>query len=325
MSHASRRTLLASALSLPFAPRAGAQQAWPAGQTLKITVPFAPGGSVDAIARLTQPGLQQRLGVNVIVENRAGAGGATGATVVAKSHADGSNWLYVFDSHAVLPSLMELSFDAKKDLDPVMLIGTAPMVVACHPSRPWKSFGDVIAAAKAKPDTITYGSVGNGSLGHLSMILLGKKGGFLTRHVPYRGGGPAITDAVGGHIDLIIGSAALLTAQIEGGGLRPLLQTGAQRLKNLGQTQTAKEAGFPDFEALAWWGVFAPAGTPKPVEARMLAELDATFHDPQVAKVLVETQQITLLLRGPEDFRKFFEEQMTVWGAVVRENDIKPD
>ncbi len=324
MSNASRRTLLAGALALPFAARAQTP-GWPNGQTIKLTVPFAPGGSVDAIARLTNPGLQQRLGTTVIVENRAGAGGATGAAMVAKSQPDGLNWLYVFDSHAVLPSLLPLPFDAKKDLEPVMLIGTAPMVLACHPSRPYKTFADVVKDAKARPDTVNFGTVGNGSLGHLSMVLLGKKAAFTARHVPYRGGGPAITDAVGGHIDLIIGSAALLAAQIEAGALRPLLQTGPVRLSNLAGTQTAKEAGFPDFEALAWWGVFAPAGTPKPIQERFLKELDATLHDANVTKVMTETQQITLLRQGPEEFRKFFAEQMNIWGAVVRENDIKPD
>ena len=190
MSVISRRVALSGALALPFSSALAQAPAWPGGQTVKITVPFAPGGSVDAIARLTSPGLQQRLGAPVIVENRAGAGGATGAAAVAKAPPDGLNWLYVFDSHAVLPSLMQLNFDAKKDLDPVMLVGTAPMVVACHPSRAYRTFADVVAAARAKPDTISYGSVGNGSLGHLAMILLGKKGGFVVRHLPYRGGGP---------------------------------------------------------------------------------------------------------------------------------------
>ena len=220
---------------------------------------------------------------------------------------------------------MKLSFDAKKDLDPVMLVGTAPMIIACNPSRPYKSFADAVAAAKAKPDTLTYGSVGNGSLGHLSMILLGKKGGFVAQHVPYRGGGPAISDAIGGHIDLIIGSAALLISQVEAGALRPLLQTGGARLSSLPDVPTAKESGFPDFEALAWWGVFAIAGTPKPIQERMLAELTATLREERVTKVLTETQQITLLMRGPDEFRKFFEAQMEIWGAVVAENGIKPD
>ena len=326
MSRHSRRSLLTGALAIPFASAARAQApGWPAGQTIKITVPFAPGGSVDTMARLTQPGLHSRLGAVVIVENRAGAGGATGAAAVAKAPPDGGNWLYVFDSHAVLPSLMALNFDAKKDLDPVMLVGTAPMVVACHPSRPYKTFADVVAAAKAKPDSISYGTVGNGSLGHLSMILLGKKGGFVVRHLPYRGGGPAVNDAVAGHIDLIIGSAALLAAQITAGTLRPLLQTGSQRLANLPETATAKEAGFADFEALAWWGVFATAHTPKPIQERFFRELDATFRDAAVSKTLIDTQQINLLRRGPEEFRKLFEDQMNIWGAVVKENDIKPD
>jgi tripartite-type tricarboxylate transporter receptor subunit TctC len=325
MTQMTRRALLASGALAPFATNTLAQNSWPQGQTIRFTVPFPAGGSTDAVARIVQPGVQQRLGATIIVENRAGGASSIGATVVAKSPPDGLNWLFVFDSHAVIPSLMPLSFDAKKDLDPVLLVGTAPMVVACHPSRPFKTFADVIAASKANPDSLTYGTIGNGSLGHLTMTLLQKKGGFKVRHLPYRGGGPALNDAVGGHIDLIITSVANMASQLAAGNLRPLLQTGDARLSNLTDTQTMIEAGFKDFTANAWWGVFAPGGTPKPIVDRMVTELRASFKDEKVAKTLIETQQVAMRLDGPEEFRKFYENEMNTWGEVVRENQIKPD
>jgi tripartite-type tricarboxylate transporter receptor subunit TctC len=172
---------------------------------------------------------------------------------------------------------------------------------------------------------LTYGSIGNGSLGHLTMTLLQKKGDFKVRHLPYRGGGPALNDAVGGHIDLIITSVANMASQLAAGNLRPLMQTGQTRLASLPETQTMMEAGFKDFVASAWWGVFAPGGTPKPIVDRMVTELQASFRDEKVSKVLVETQQINLRLEGPDAFRTFYDNELAVWGEVVRENAIKPD
>jgi tripartite-type tricarboxylate transporter receptor subunit TctC len=272
-----------------------------------------------------QPGMQQRLGGQIIVENRAGGASSIGAAVVAKSPPDGLNWLFVFDSHAVIPSLMQLPFDPVKDLDPVLLVGTAPMVLACAPSKPFKSFADVLAAAKANPDGLTYGSIGNGSLGHLTMTLLQKQGGFKVKHLPYRGGGPALNDALGGHIDLVITSVANMASQLAAGNLRPLLQTGERRVPTLPDTPTMIESGFAGFVANAWWGVFAPGGTPKPIVDRMVADLQAAFRDERVAKTLTETQNMALRLEGPDGFRAFYAEQMKTWGDVVRENQIKPD
>jgi tripartite-type tricarboxylate transporter receptor subunit TctC len=322
-----RRAALAAAALAPFSGRVLAQTpaAWAQGQTIKFTVPFPAGGSTDAVARIVQPGIQQRLGAQIIVENRAGGASSIGAAAVAKSPPDGLNWLFVFDSHAVIPSLMQLPFDAVKDLDPVLLVGTAPMVMACAPSKPFKSFADVVAAAKASPDGLTYGSIGNGSLGHLTMTLLQKQGAFRVKHLPYRGGGPALNDALGGHIDFVVTSIANMATQLAAGNLRPLLQTGEKRISTLPDTPTMIEAGFPGFVANAWWGVFAPAGTPKPVVDRMVSELQATFRDERVSKTLIETQQVTLRLDGPEGFRAFYAEQMKTWGDVVRDNQIKPD
>ncbi len=171
MTQWSRRAALAALGMAPFAARAQAP-AWPNG-TIRIVVPFAPGGSTDAVARLVSPGLQQRLGVPIVVDNRSGAAGSIGTDVVAKAAPDGQTWLVTFDSHAVMPALLpRLPFDLTRDLDPVMLIGGAPYVVACKPDKPFRSLTDVVAAAKAKPDGVSFGSTGNGTIGHLTMILL---------------------------------------------------------------------------------------------------------------------------------------------------------
>jgi tripartite-type tricarboxylate transporter receptor subunit TctC len=321
MSGITRRSVVAATV-VPFAATA---QSWPSG-LIRIIAPFPAGGSVDAIARLVQPGLQQRLGASILIENRAGGSGSIGAASVAKAAPDGNTWLFVFDSHAVNPTLIpNLPFDSMKDLDPVLLIGTAPNVLATHPSRPYKSLADVIAAAKAKPDSLNYATIGAGSLGHLTMVLLSKRAGARLVHVPYRGGGPAMNDAIAGHVDLIIGSAALVSPQLQAGTLRPIVQTGVARQRTLPEIPTVSESGFPGFESLAWWGVFAPARTPKPIQDRFGAALTQTLQEERIAKQLAESQQINLRLEGPDGFRKFFEEQVRIWGAVVRENAIRAD
>ncbi|MFN3672517.1 MAG: Bug family tripartite tricarboxylate transporter substrate binding protein [Bosea sp. (in: a-proteobacteria)] len=317
-----RRELVLGLGAALIAPRMAFAQAGP----IKLVAPFPPGGSVDAISRLVQPGLQQRLGATVIVENRPGGSGSIGANAVAKAAPDGQSWLMVFDTHAVNPALLpSLPFDTVKDLEPVELLGTAPMVLACHQSRPFKTLADVIAGAKAAPGKLTYATIGNGSLGHLAMVLLGKRAGVQLTHVPYRGGGPAVNDAVGGHVDLIIGSAALLAPQVAGGALRPLVQTAAKRISTMPEVPTVVESGYDGFTADAWWGVFAPAGTPKPIIDKFRAALVETVRDPVITQRLVEQQQVTISLQGGEAFRSFFAEQMRIWGAVVKENGIKPD
>jgi tripartite-type tricarboxylate transporter receptor subunit TctC len=317
-----RRDIVAGLGLVAAMPQIAFAQAGP----VKLIAPFPPGGSVDAISRLVQPGLQQRLGTTVIVENRPGGSGSIGANAVAKSAPDGTSWLLVFDTHAVNPTLLpNMPFDSIKDLDPVELIGTAPMVLACHPSRPFKTLADVLAAAKAAPGKLTYATIGNGSLGHLAMVLLGKRAGVELTHVPYRGGGPAMNDAVGGHVDMVIGSAALVAPQVKGGLIRPLVQTAAKRISTMPEVPTVLESGYEGFVADAWWGMFAPAGTPKPVVDKFRAALVETIRDPVITQRLVEQQQVTLALTGPEKFREFFAEQMKIWGAVVRDNAIKAD
>jgi tripartite-type tricarboxylate transporter receptor subunit TctC len=294
------------------------------GNITRIIVPFPPGGTVDPIARIVQPGLQQRLNTTIIIENKPGASGSIGAALVAKSPPDGSNWLFVFDTHAVNPFLQKLAFDTEKDLDPVVLIGTAPNVLATNPASPFKTFADVIAAAKAKPDGVTYGSVGSGSLGHLTMVLLSQRAGVKMVHVPYRGGGPLMNDALAGHVDLAIGSAALVAPQVSGGKLRGLAQTGASRIPGLPAIPTVIESGFPGFESYAWWGSFTAGRTPRAIIDRFSDALAETLREPAI-KSRIEAMQITMQSGGPDAQRQFLADQMKLWGPVVKEHNIKSD
>jgi len=218
---------------------------------------------------------------------------------------------------------MNLQYDTEKDLDPVMLVATAPYLLAASTKHDFKTLADVLAAAKAKPDGLSYASVGSGSIGHLFMVLLQKKTGMKLTHVPYRGGGPAMNDALGGHVDFIVGSVALITPQLGSGKLRPIVQTGEKRVPALPDVATVMESGVPDLTAYTWWGVFAPAGTPKPIVERFNKELAASIREERVSKTLTESQQMTLVVSGPEELGKFSTAQGKLWGPVVKENDIK--
>ncbi|MGB8431409.1 MAG: tripartite tricarboxylate transporter substrate binding protein [Pseudolabrys sp.] len=317
----SRRYLLLGALVVPLTAHA---QNWPAGN-IKIVVMYPPGGSTDMIARLIQPHMQQRLGTTVIIENRAGGGGSIGTAAVAKSSPDGSTWAMVFDNHAANPFVFpNMPFNTEKDLDPVQLIGTAPYVLSTNAQKPFKTLAEVVAAAKTKPSTISYATVGAGSVGHLAMELLWKQAGVRLVHVPYRGGGPAMNDLIAGHVDLLIASTAQSVPFIQAGSIRALAQSGKTRTSTLANVPAIAES-YPDFEAYAWWGVFARAGTPKAIVSRFADELAASLREPGVAKQLNETQQVTFALGGPEELRKFVSEQMRLWGPVAREHNIQAD
>ena len=319
MTLLTRRALGAAAL-LATPAIARAQQG-----PIRIVVPFAPGGSTDAVARLVSPGLQQRLGATVVVENRSGAAGSIGTDVVAKARPDGQTWLLTFDSHATLPALLpQLPFNLTRDLDPVMLIGGAPYVIACKPDKPFRTLADILAAARARPDAVSYGSTGNGTIGHLTMILLQGRANIRMPHLPYRSGGLAVNDAVAGHVDMMIGSAALVAPHAAAGSLRNIVQFGPERLPGLREIPTAVESGM-DLQAEAWWGVFAPHGTPAPMVARMNAALRETLSEDRPRRTMTETQQARLVLSDPEGLRTFLDRQIAVWGAVVRENRITAD
>lgn len=308
-----------------FAAVSASAQDWPA-KPVRFIVPFPPGGSVDPLARLVGAKLGDSLKQQFIVENKPGASGSIGAAQAAKSPADGYTFLYVFDTHAVNPALIpNLPYDTMKDLAPVMLVGTAPMAIATAAAKPYKSFADVIAAAKAKPDSVSYGTVGNGSLGHLTMTLVQQAAGIKLIHVPYKGGGPMTQDAIGGQTELAIGSVAVLSAHVRGGKLRAIAVTGDKRSHTMPEVPALAEQGFKGFSALAWWGIFAPAGTPKPVMDKFHAELVKVFNLPDVRKTLTETLGMDLQASTPGELQQWMQDEMSRWGKVVKDNGIRAD
>src|SRR6266478_5423375 len=314
------RFLMLLCLSLP-----AFGQDWPT-KPVKFIVPFPPGGSVDPLARVLSVRLADALGQPFIVENKTGASGSIGTAFVAKSAPDGYTYVVVFDTHAVNPALIpDLPFDTLKDLAPVMLVGTAPMAIVTSPEKPYKNFGDVVAAAKARPEALSIGSVGNGSLGHLAMIVVQQQGGFKVTHVPYKGGGPMMADVMGGQIDLGIASTAALSANVKGGKLRALALTGDKRSHTMPDVPTLAERGFPGFSAFAWWGIFAPAGTPKPVLEKFHGELVKTLGQPDLRKQLTETLGMDLASSSPEALQKFVVGEINRWGSVVRSNNVHAD
>ncbi len=298
--------------------------AWPTRGPIKLVAVFPPGGSVDQVARILQVPLQQQLGQTIIVDNKGGASGSIGAAAVAAAPADGYTFAVVFDTHGVNPALIPgLPFDSKKDLPPIILVGTSPMVLATYAGSEYKTFADVVAAAKAKKN-VSYGSIGSGSLGHVAMTLLGKSGGIEWTHIPYKGGGPLMNDAVAGHVPLSIGSVFVTKPHIDSGRMRPLAVTSSKRSPDLPNVPTVAESGYPGFEAPAWWAVLAPAKTPPEILKRMNEALNTVLKMPDIAKKL-DAQGIDVVGGTPEAARVFIEKQMDIWAKVVKDNGIKAD
>jgi tripartite-type tricarboxylate transporter receptor subunit TctC len=321
-----RTALCIAAVAIAAIQPAGAQSAgaWPTKQPIKLVAVFPPGGSVDQVARILALPLQAQLGQTVIVENKGGASGSIGTAAVLAAPADGYTFAVVFDTHAVNPALIpNLSFDTKKDLVPLVLVGTSPMVLATHAKSEYKTFADVVAAAKAKKN-LSYGTIGSGSLGHLAMSLLGKNGGLDWTHIPYKGGGPLMNDAVAGHVPLSIGSVFLSKPHIDNKNLHALAVTTSKRSPDLPNVPTVAESGYPGFEAPAWWAVLASSKTPPDILRRMNEELNRVLKNPEIAKKL-DAQGIDVVGGSSDYARTFIEKQMDIWAKVVKDNNIKAD
>jgi tripartite-type tricarboxylate transporter receptor subunit TctC len=299
-------------------------QAWPMKQPIKLIAVFPPGGSVDQVARVLAPALQQQLGQTVVVDNKGGASGTIGTGAVVQSAPDGYTFAVVFDTHGVNPSLMpSLPYDTRKDLSAVALIGTGAMVLAAHADAPYKTLADVVAAAKAGK-AVSYGSIGSGSLGHLAMTQFARGDKLELVHVPYRGGGPLVNDALAGHVPLTIGSVFLLKPHIDSKRLRALAVTTNQRSPLLPEVPTIAESGAAGFDAPAWWAVLAPAKTPPEIVLRLNQEINKALQVPDVAGKLA-AQGIDLRSSTPASTQAFIESQLETWAKVVKDNNIKAE
>lgn len=300
-------------------------QEWPA-RLVKFVSPYPPGGSVDPLARILAAKLAESLKQQFIVENRTGASGIIGTDYVAKSAPDGYTFVFIFDTHAVHQALNpNLPFDPVKDFAPVMIVGTAPMAITTGAMKPYRTFADVIAAAKAKPDTVTLGNVGNGSLAHLTTIVVNQAAGIHLVPVPYKGGGPLSTDLMGGQVELGMASTAAQAQHVRGGKMRALVLTGDKRSHTMPDVPTLAEQGFPGFSAFAWWGIFAPAGTPKQILDKFHTELVKVLKQPDLRKQLTETLGMDLASSSPEALQKFLVGEIDRWGKVVRSNNVRAD
>lgn len=319
-----RRFLAASGVGLLAAP-ALAQASWPSG-AVRIVAPFPPGGSVDTVSRLLQGPLSAELGVPVIIENRGGASGSLGTAQVARSAPDGQTFVLVFDTHATNPALIaNMGFDTRRDLAPIFLLGTAPNMLLTHRTRPWQTVQEVLTAARAAPDRISYGTIGNGSLAHLGMVLAQRAGNMSLSHVPYRGGGPLAVSAMAGETDLVAATGTIFVEHLRQGVLRPLAVLGPRRRTSMPDVPTMAEAGLPGVEAEAFWGLLAPAATPAPVLSRMEAAMRRATQVPEVRERLVNVMGIDVTAEGGAAFATFLDRQIDTWGRVIRDNNIRPD
>jgi tripartite-type tricarboxylate transporter receptor subunit TctC len=320
-----RDTLTAGLIGLALAIAGPAQaQTWPS-QTIRLVVPFPPGGSTDVLARRLAEGLRERLGQTVIVENRGGAGGTIGSEFVAKSAPDGYTLLMgVTGSHGVAPSLYpNLPYHPVRDFAPISLLVSAPLVLVVNPSVEAKTLKDFIALAKAQPDTLTYGTPGNGTSMHLTGVTFDLQAGTKLIHVPYKGSAGALTDLLSGQIKTMFGDLLVVLPQVRADKIRALAVTSRTRNPLLPDVPTMDEAGLPGFEVLSWQGLFAPAGTPPAVVDRLSKEVRAVMESKDV-KDFFAAQGFLVGATTPAEFTSFVGSEVTRWGEIVKAGDVKP-
>lgn len=319
-SDPTRRLLLCSLLSLPFAARA--QGAKP----IRLIVPFTPGGSTDILARAIAPKLSQSLVVNVIVDNKPGAGGSVGAGEAAKADPDGSTLLMGhIGTLAVNPSMYpKLSYDPLKSFVPVAYVARVPNVLVVKADSKLRTLKDLLDAARVQPGRLSYSSGGNGSAAHITVEALKLKTKVFMTHIPYRGTAPSITDLIAGQVDCTFTGAPAVIPHIRSGRLRALAVSSAQRLSALPDVPTVAESGYAGFEADQWYGVVAPAGTPAAVVSKLNAEINKALALPDVAQQLsVEGAQP--MPTTPQAFGELIKREIPRWAEVVKAGNVKPD
>ena len=310
-------TALATGWSLP----AAAQESWP-NKPVRLIVPFAPGGSTDVIARMMALKLTEVWGQTVVVDNRAGAGGNLGADIVAKSLADGYTLLFGTGSITINPQLYKkMPFDTRKDLVPITNVASGPMLVVVPDDSPITNVKELIAAAKAKPGTINFGSAGVGSQVHLAGENFANAAGIDIVHVPYKGEAPAYTDLIAHQTQMMVGNFAAASALLGKGRLRALAVTGKQRSPLMPELPTVAESGLAGFENTGWFGLLAPAGTPPAILAKVQADTARVLAGTDT-KARLYVQGMTPVGNTPADFAKAMDAESAYWATVVKNRKL---
>ena len=291
-----------------------------------IVVPFAPGGTTDILARIVGQGMQTELGQPFVVDNRAGAGGNIGASLAAKAAGDGYTlFMGTVGTHAINQALYKkMPFDPVKDFAPISRVATVPNLLVAHPSQPYKTVKELIAYAKANPGKVTFGSPGSGASPHVSGELFKSMTGTDLLHVPYKGSAPAMTDLLGGQINIMFDNMPSAIQHVRSGKLRPIAVTTAKRSPEMPDIPTIAEAGVPGYEAMSWFGLFAPAATPKPVLDKLNAALVKVLNQADVKKKIAE-QGGDVVAETPEQFAAFIKSETAKWGKVVKESGATVD
>ncbi len=292
---------------------------------IRIVVPFAAGGAVDVVARAVGQRMSQQMGNPIVVENKPGASANLGAEFVAKAQPDGYTLLMGANGLATNMTLFRnLGFDTAKDFAPIARVGYAPLVLVVQASSPIKSLKDLIAMAKAQPGALSYGSAGNGGAAHLASELLKHTAKIDVLHVPYKGGAPAMTDLLGGRISFMLNNPVEVMANIKAGRLRALAVASSKRIPMLPDVPTFAEAGLPGYTASVWWGLVAPAKTPKDIVAKLSSEALKALEDEDVKQKLSNLGAV-IDPAGPEEFGKFLKEEIAKWAGVIKTAGIHAD
>ena len=315
-------TVLSLALAAPLAALADA--AYP-DKPIKFVVPYPPGGGTDVVARIVQQRLQAALGQPIVIDNKGGAGGSLGTDIVAKSAPDGYTVLFTLSSHTINPAIFpKLPLDTIKDFEPVGLVASLPQLLAANMAVPVRSVADIVAQAKAAPDKFSFASVGNGSPGHLAGELMVLRTGAPMAHIPYRGGGPAVTDVIGGQVPLLWVSIPAAAAQVKAGKLRALAVSTTKRSPAFPDVPTMQEAGVADFEVDSWYAMLVPAKTPRPIIDRLNKALNTVLAEPAIRAQLLD-QGADAVGGTPEALAKVIAAEVPKWIKLAKDANIKAD
>ncbi len=325
---AGRRRMLtgigAAGLSAALSHPSRAQGAWP-NRPVRFIVPFPPGGSTDLMAREVAQGASAALGQPFLVENRAGAASTVGSAQAARSAPDGYTFLFTSSHIAIVPSLYStLGFDPLKDFVPVSLVCTLPVILVANPSLPARSVAEIVELSRRSPQGLTFGSSGNGGVSHLSGELFKSMTQANLRHVAYKGGGPAMTDLIGGHVNLMFDAVSTSMPHIKSGAIRPVAWTGSRRSPILPELPTIAESGVPGYESSSWLGLFAPAGTPPEVVQRISREVRTTL-DRQEVRERQLALGVEIVANTPEEFGRQLAAEIPKWRKVVEVSGAKAD